>query len=967
MSDAADLAGKLGFPEWKVAIALARRQGNANQAAEYLFTHGDKDEGFWRDQSPPGGAAAPVPAPMGYVAPGLAQPPDPWVHAGAGYVAPAPAPPHYFPAHAAGHLPAANAVPGQVQIRRNQPAVPYGNNNHHDHWGAPAPAPAPPPYIAPAPAPPPEPPLSSYTTTFVSTEPKTDHAGFQKWKGVQAWAGPDVQPAHKGLVGRAETGAMEGQRYWPGEGVIPKYPNGCQDRCFAGATPDSTCALGIFDGSGGENAEKVATVASGTVLQALQETRPPVDGSHHDWQTVLKQAFVRADTEVLRRPEHLWEDSAGCTGVVAVVDLALAQATVAHVGDSRALHFVPSAGTMSAVWQSNDHESTERAFGHRMRKNSPGHKPTPVPEVTTVPGVTDGSVFVLVSDGILNAYPTPEIAVTAMAGQLWQCILARRSPVRRAESRPLLEAALSEHMALTILREAEKAAAKHHEGNPRGFARDDMSVSLMYVQSLPEAEPDIGWPDRPVIGLPAPVVDPVLPPAGGHLPEAVPQAADQVATAPPPAEVIPAPAPALAPAPAPEPEPELVPPAASTPAAPAEVAAAAVEVAAAAAEPARDPPASESADAEQVEQARIAAEEAEQARIAAEQAEQARIAAEQAEQARLAAEAEQARLAAEEAEQARIAAEQAEQARIATEEAEQARIAAEEAEQERIAAEQAEQARIATEEAEQARLAAEEAEQERIAAEEAEQARIATEEAEQARLAAEEAEQERIATEEAEQARLAAEEAEQARLAAEEAEQARLAAEEADQEEQAEPPAAEQAEQVQSAAQEADQEEQDDHAVEPEPEPEQGLQAASPETATTIEYSQEVIGHFQALQTRAAVPVSDRGASIGEDLSKAAKYYDKVPALSHVGALTEPSSAAQPMEVDQHAVTRQYLDCLRYVMMVENILPQHEGWEGSDDQRRATKRKQLCAQKLDRLEPLVAQAFETEKQRMTPA
>ncbi|WP_394229747.1 signal recognition particle-docking protein FtsY [Shewanella colwelliana] len=149
--------------------------------------------------------------------------------------------------------------------------------------------------------------------------------------------------------------------------------------------------------------------------------------------------------------------------------------------------------------------------------------------------------------------------------------------------------------------------------------------------------------------------------------------------------------------------------------------------------------------------------------------------AEQAEQARLAAEqAEQARLAAEQVEQARLAAEQAEQARLAAEQAEQARLAAE---QTRLAEEQAEQVRLAEEQAEQARLAAEQAEQARLAAEQAEQARLAEEQAEQARLAEEQA---RLAAEQAEQARLAAEQAEQARLAAEQAEQARLAEEQQD-------------------------------------------------------------------------------------------------------------------------------------------------------------------------------------------
>ena len=445
MASPAELAMKLGFPEEKVRIALQRRQGNVNQAAEYLFTHGDKDDGFW-------GLGAP--AAVAYVPPAVGYPQrddnPPVYPAGSILPHPAPAPaPHY----------------------NNQPVYP-----------APRPAPAP--------APPAEPPLSSYTTEFASAEPKADHAGFQKWTGTQAWSGPDVRGEHKGLVGHAESAAMEGRRYWPGEGVIPKYPNGCQDRCFACATSTSTCALGIFDGSGGENAEKVATVVSGTVRELLQGARPAIDGSLHDWPSVLKQAFVRADVDVLRRPEHLWEDSAGCTGVVAVVDLSLAQATVAHVGDSRALHFVPEDGSeaMHVAWQSKDHESTERAFGHRMRKSSP-NKPTPVPEVAIVPGVKDGSVLALVSDGILNAYATPELAVAAMARQLCHFVTSRRTPARRAESKPLLEATLSEHMALTVLREAEKAAFEHHAGNPSRFSRDDMSISLLFVEIAAEADP----------------------------------------------------------------------------------------------------------------------------------------------------------------------------------------------------------------------------------------------------------------------------------------------------------------------------------------------------------------------------------------------------------------------------------------------------------------------------------------------
>ncbi len=103
------------------------------------------------------------------------------------------------------------------------------------------------------------------------------------------------------------------------------------------------------------------------------------------------------------------------------------------------------------------------------------------------------------------------------------------------------------------------------------------------------------------------------------------------------------------------------------------------------------------------------------------------LAAAAAEQERQRAAAEQrARLEVEREEQRRVAeAQRMQQERIAAEQAEQMRMAAERAEQERIAAEQAEQECIAAEQAEQARLAAEQAEQERIAAEQAEQARLA--------------------------------------------------------------------------------------------------------------------------------------------------------------------------------------------------------------------------------------------------
>ncbi|QWF32367.1 signal recognition particle-docking protein FtsY [Pseudoalteromonas sp. SiA1] len=207
------------------------------------------------------------------------------------------------------------------------------------------------------------------------------------------------------------------------------------------------------------------------------------------------------------------------------------------------------------------------------------------------------------------------------------------------------------------------------------------------------------------------------------------------------------------------------------------------------------------AEAERIEQARIAAEQDRLAQEQAEKAEQERLAAEQAAVERLQVEAEAERLEQEKQAQAQRAAAEEKQAiehanaellakqqadaeqqrqeqakRLAEQEAqmqlEQERIAAEKAEnerleQQRIAAEQAEnerleQQRIAAEQAENERL-----EQQRIAAEQAENERL-----EQQRIAAEQAENERL-----EQQRIAAEQAENERL-----EQQRIAAEQAENE-----------------------------------------------------------------------------------------------------------------------------------------------------------------------------------------
>ena len=79
----------------------------------------------------------------------------------------------------------------------------------------------------------------SFHTTPMAMAPQAPVAGggHERWKDTLAWCGPAL--SRSGMAVRMDSAAMEGRRYWPGEGVITKYPNGCQDRCFTAAVePD---------------------------------------------------------------------------------------------------------------------------------------------------------------------------------------------------------------------------------------------------------------------------------------------------------------------------------------------------------------------------------------------------------------------------------------------------------------------------------------------------------------------------------------------------------------------------------------------------------------------------------------------------------------------------------------------------------------------------------------------------------
>ena len=95
----------------------------------------------------------------------------------------------------------------------------------------------------------------------------------------------------------------------------------------------------------------------------------------------------------------------------------------------------------------------------------------------------DGAVVVVVSDGILNAYRTPEIAVLAVATVLEE-VAALRASGARTKCESLLSSVAREHSAMAIIRAAEVAAFEKHVVDPSHFSRDDMSVAVVALTSV---------------------------------------------------------------------------------------------------------------------------------------------------------------------------------------------------------------------------------------------------------------------------------------------------------------------------------------------------------------------------------------------------------------------------------------------------------------------------------------------------
>lgn len=241
------------------------------------------------------------------------------------------------------------------------------------------------------------------------------------------------------------------------------------------------------------------------VKELLSAALRPETEMHDGIPDLLKRVFLQVDQEVIEQPEPQWEDSAGCTGIVAVLDFRCEEVWVAHVGDSRAILYEPEANRAAAAaaaaekpflfaddragaahpregdgekpaiemvkgWESEDHTSSVRSFGHRLRKAS-ATPPTAEPDLKSLK-LKDGAVLLLTSDGLLNAYTSPEEAVKQVGVHL--------SDMRR-EGR-LHQNVLQHSAALQLLQEAEKVCSKRHEEDMSRFVRDDMCACVLSCQ-----------------------------------------------------------------------------------------------------------------------------------------------------------------------------------------------------------------------------------------------------------------------------------------------------------------------------------------------------------------------------------------------------------------------------------------------------------------------------------------------------
>ena len=132
--------------------------------------------------------------------------------------------------------------------------------------------------------------------------------------------------------------SVQGIRYWPGEGFIVKYPNGNQDRVLDIVTPiKDMLVTGIFDGSGGDNAEKLSKFIVEEITKKNKDGFTLFEKFNDKYLREKYKTFYNdIDKKILEISGggNVWEYTAGSTGIMFVINNKK-EGVISWIDDSR--------------------------------------------------------------------------------------------------------------------------------------------------------------------------------------------------------------------------------------------------------------------------------------------------------------------------------------------------------------------------------------------------------------------------------------------------------------------------------------------------------------------------------------------------------------------------------------------------------------------------------------------------------
>lgn len=269
------------------------------------------------------------------------------------------------------------------------------------------------------------------------------------------------QPIHRGRTHFGFTfnrlcngscATQEGNRFWPGEGIIPKYPDGNQDRCLV-LNKGNVSLIGVLDGSGGAEAHQFASAFQLRLLDTFCNAEK-LNGE------ALKSALLEAENALMAVESPPWEETCGSTATLVAFERVNAEETrliTAHLGDSRAIAVTRDG---KAIPLTQDAPNGAEGLGNRIRKNSE----TPSSAIPHIEEKTyrDLACIAVVSDGVYNAL----MADSSEKANRWIADL-------------LLSFSETKYLAAHLL--IETASRIYQDNTPtKRFARDDMTAVVIY-------------------------------------------------------------------------------------------------------------------------------------------------------------------------------------------------------------------------------------------------------------------------------------------------------------------------------------------------------------------------------------------------------------------------------------------------------------------------------------------------------